>query len=61
MKGKIFGFVLMLGLAAFLGACEPDPQPGEVPPPAAPAPGEPIDGQPPAPEIEPEPAPETTP
>ncbi|GAX37588.1 hypothetical protein NIES3585_36330 [Nodularia sp. NIES-3585] len=43
MKTKIFGFVLMLGLAAFLGACEPETPPGEAPP-AAPAPGEPTDG-----------------
>ena len=58
MKTKIFGFVLMLGLAAVLGACEPGPEPGTQPdeaPPAAPAPGEPNDGVPPAP------APDTTP
>ncbi len=48
MKTKIFGFVLMLGLAAVLGACEPAPQPSEAPP-ASPAPGEPTDGATPAP------------
>ncbi|WP_414528071.1 hypothetical protein [Nodularia chucula] len=54
MKTKIFGFMLMLGLAAFLGACEP--QPGETPPATAPAaPGEPSDGATPAP------APDSTP
>ena len=54
MKRKIFGFVLTLGLATVLGACEPTPEPTEAPP-AAPAPGEPTDGDTPAP------APDTTP
>jgi hypothetical protein len=50
MKTKIFGFVLMLGLAAVLGACEPGPEePAGTPPAATPAPGEPTDGATPAP------------
>ncbi len=54
MKTRIFGFVLMLGLAAVLGACEPETPPTETPP-AAPAPGEPTDGG------TPEQTPDTTP
>ncbi len=55
MKRKIFGFVLTLGLATVLGACEPTPPEPTEAPPAAPAPGEPTDGATPAP------APDTTP
>jgi hypothetical protein len=47
LKTKIFGFVLMLGLAAVLGACEPGTEPET--PPATPTPGEPTDGATPAP------------
>ncbi|MEA5581781.1 hypothetical protein VB620_10580 [Nodularia harveyana UHCC-0300] len=55
MKTKIFGFILMLGMAAVLGACEPAPQPDATPE-APPAPGEPSDGA-----ATPDPAPESTP
>ncbi|MDB9446101.1 hypothetical protein [Anabaena sp. CS-542/02] len=47
LKTKIFGFVLMLGLAAVLGACEPGTEPET--PPVTPTPGEPTDGATPAP------------
>ncbi len=47
MKTKIFGFALMLSLAAVLGACETGTEPTGTPTPAAP--GEPTDGATPAP------------
>lgn len=52
MKIKIFGFALLLGLAATLGACENAEEPATETPP-----GEPTD----APVVDPTPAPTATP
>lgn len=50
MKTKIFGFALMLSLAAVLGACDTGTNdPAGTPPATTPAPGEPTDGVTPAP------------
>lgn len=56
LKTKIFAFVLMLGLATVLGACEPGTEPETPPATPTPTPSEPTDGATPTP-----PAPPTNP